>query len=258
MNLALVGTGRMGVTVARLASDRGHDVVAEFDSNRPFANARAEALEGVDAIIEFTRPELAVSHIRKAIHLGIPVVSGTTGWHDDTDVVQAAVDENSTAAVLYAANFSLGIALLRRTLRAALPIVNAMEDFDVSIHELHHTGKLDSPSGTAVLLANDVLAGLNRKSTIQAETVHGMIDSSALHVTASRVGRVFGRHTITIDSETDEVVFEHRAKSRDGFAAGAIRAAEWLIGRQGIFTLDDVIDSWIDNQTDNQKSTNSL
>jgi 4-hydroxy-tetrahydrodipicolinate reductase len=252
MKLALVGTGRMGATVARLASGRGHEVIVSFDSKRRFLDAGEDELGGVDAIIEFTRPEMAVSHITHAVELGVPIVTGTTGWHPEIAAVQSAVEHHPESSVLHAANFSLGVALLRRALGSAMQLMNAIEDFDVAIHELHHTAKVDSPSGTAVLLANDILRAVDRKSSIETETVHGAIDPAALHVSSSRVGRVFGRHTITIDNETDEVILEHRAKSRDGFGAGAIRAAEWLVGRRGLFTLDDVIDSWTNNsQTSN-------
>jgi 4-hydroxy-tetrahydrodipicolinate reductase len=246
MDLVLIGTGRMGRAVERLAADRGHRVVERFNSDSPFLSVRREDLASADAAIDFTQPDLAVEHIRHAVGLELPIVVGTTGWHDRLSEVEMVVDGSSAGAVLYASNFSIGVALLRRALSAVATVVNRLDDYDVSIHEAHHTGKVDSPSGTALLLARDTLSHIDRKTRIEKETVHEAIDPAALHVTSARVGRVFGRHIVTIDSEADELTLEHRAKSRDGFALGALRAAEWLSSRHGLFTLDDVIDSWID------------
>ena len=245
MQIALVGTGQMGRTVADLAPDRGHAIVAQFDSTRPLTDAAPDDLADADVAIDFSLPSVARAHIDRYCRWGQPAVIGTTGWYDALDEVAAQVRTHE-ASILYAANFSLGIAVLRRALQAAAPLINALPDFDAFIHEAHHTRKVDSPSGTARMLAEDLLAALDRKTHLDPETQHQRIDPSALHVTSTRTGHVFGEHTVGFDGTHDHVTLAHRAKGRAGFAFGALRAAEWLPGHTGLFTLDDVLDDWID------------
>ena len=145
--------------------------------------------------------------------------------------------------MLYAPNFSLGVALLAHALRAITPLLDALSDFDPYIHEIHHVRKQDSPSGTALLLGRILQENLARKTHLVTETQHEPISPAALHVTSTRAGRVFGEHTIGIDGPFDRVTLAHAAKSRDGFAYGALRAAAWLPGHVGLFTLDDMLDS---------------
>ena len=147
----------------------------------------------------------------------------------------------SEAALLYAPNFSLGVALVLRALRALGPLLDRLPEYDVAVHEAHHTGKVDSPSGTALLLANALLDDLARKTRLEIETQHQPIDPDALHVTSSRLGSVFGEHTVYLDSPFDQITLMHQAKNRQGFAFGALMAAEWLPGRKGLFTLDDLL-----------------
>ena len=246
MNIALVGTGRMGRAVVAEAERRGHAVVARFSSQNPFLDADdPDALCGADVCVDFSQPELALDHLHRYAFWGVDAVVGTTGWGDDRDKVRAWMDEAGTAAV-YAPNFSLGVALLVRALRGALPLLDRLDDFDPFVHETHHTAKLDSPSGTARLLGEELLAGLARKTRLETETQHGAIGPSALHVTSARAGHVFGEHEVGIDGPHDRIALTHVAKGREGFAAGAVRAAEWLAAqpRTGLFSLDDVIDNW--------------
>jgi 4-hydroxy-tetrahydrodipicolinate reductase len=150
--------------------------------------------------------------------------------------------EEGQNGVLWAPNFSLGLALVSRALAGLLPLLDRLDDYDAAVHEVHHTGKVDSPSGTALRLAEELLAGLGRKTHIEAETQHGAIDPAALHVTSQRLGRVLGEHTVALDSEVDQIEIIHTAKSRRAFALGAVRAAEWVAGRQGLFTLEDMLE----------------
>jgi 4-hydroxy-tetrahydrodipicolinate reductase len=147
--------------------------------------------------------------------------------------------------LLYAANFSMGVALLQRAVAGVLPLLNQLPDYDAYLHEMHHTRKVDSPSGTAHMLAEMVVEGLARKSHVEPEAQHQRIDPAALHVSSTRAGAVFGEHTVGFDSAFDQLEFIHRAKNRRGFAFGALRAAEWLPGRCGLFTLDDVLADWL-------------
>ncbi|MDX1420321.1 MAG: dihydrodipicolinate reductase C-terminal domain-containing protein, partial [Rubricoccaceae bacterium] len=162
MNLALVGTGRMGQAVAAVAEDAGHAVVARFDGSRPLLDARGpDALGGADAVVDFSLPDLALDHLHRYCFWGVDAVVGTTGWYDDLDRVRDWVEEGQNG-VLYAPNFSLGVAVLVRALRGALPLLDRLPAYDAWVHEAHHTGKVDSPSGTARLLADELLAGLAR------------------------------------------------------------------------------------------------
>lgn len=241
MKIALVGTGRMGTAVETLAHEQGHDVVARFNAKHPLAAALdASALHGADVVIDFSLPTLAMDHLRRYCRWNQAAVVGTTGWYDGLDTVQEWVAD-SEAAILYAPNFSLGVALLVHALRSVTPMLDALPAFDVAVHEAHHTGKVDSPSGTALLLARTLLQGLTRKTKLDTETQHERIDPEALHVTSTRVGSVFGAHTVYLDSPFDHITLSHQAKNRDGFAFGAVKAAEWLPGRHGLFTLDDML-----------------
>jgi 4-hydroxy-tetrahydrodipicolinate reductase len=245
MNIALVGTGQMGEAVDDVAPQRGHDVTARFDSSRPFTGASPDNLWDVDVAIDFSLPSVALSHIRRYCEWEQPAVIGTTGWYDHLDEVQELVDEQE-ASLLYAPNFSLGIAVARRALSAVGPLINQLEDYDAFVHEMHHTKKVDSPSGTAEMLGEALVEMLDRKSYVETETRHEQIDPEALHVTSTRCGSVFGEHTVGFDGSFDRIELSHSAKSRAGFAYGAVRAAEWLNGRTGLYTLDDVLDDWLD------------
>lgn len=241
MKLALVGLGQMGRAVEALAPERGHEVVARFDSSNPLAGD-ASALGEVDVAIDFSLPEVALSHIERYCQWQQPAVVGTTGWYDALGRVQQWAAHHD-AALLYAPNFSLGVALLRRAVQAALPLLDEWTEYDAFIHEVHHTRKVDSPSGTAAMLGETLLGGLARKTHLETETQHRRIDPEALHVSSTRAGRVVGQHTVGFDSAFDQITFTHEAKSRQGFAAGALRAAEWLSGRRGLYTLDDMLAS---------------
>ncbi|MEL6772510.1 MAG: 4-hydroxy-tetrahydrodipicolinate reductase [Bacteroidota bacterium] len=250
LRIALVGTGRMGAAVEVAAEAAGHAVVARFGSANPIADLRDDAdLHDADLAIDFSTPDAALDNLHRYAALGLDAVVGTTGWQDDVSKVRGWVEEGQNA-VLHAPNFSLGVAVLRRALQAALPLLDHLSGFDAYVHELHHIGKQDSPSGTALLLADDVLSGLARKTHIEPEAQHGRIDAAALHVTSTRVGAVFGEHTVGFDSEAEHLAFRHVAKSRAVFAEGAVRAAEWLCAeeRHGLFTLDDLLDALLQAQ----------
>lgn len=245
MNLALVGTGQMGAVVATVAEEGPYQVVARFDSERPFLDAPASALEDTDMAIDFSLPRLAVPHLHRYCEEQLPVVMGTTGWYDELDAVKTLVREHE-ASVLYAPNFSIGVAVLSRAVDRVTALMDQIDAYDPFVHEMHHTNKADSPSGTARMLGEQLVDGLERKDHIDPETQHQRIDPTAVHVTSTRTGTAFGEHTVGFDSPYDRLSLRHRAKNRRGFAVGALRAADWLDGRTGLFTLDDVLDDWLD------------
>lgn len=242
LRIALVGTGRMGRAVEEAIRRGGsHEVVARFDEQQPLLEARdPDALHDADLVIDFSAPDVALDNIHRYCFWGIDAVVGTTGWYDDLHRVRDWVEEGQNG-LLYAPNFSLGVAVLVRALRGALPLLDQLAEYDPFVHEIHHTGKVDSPSGTALMLAEAVRDGLQRKNRLAIETQHGRIDPDALHVSSTRAGAVFGDHTVGFDSEVDQLTFRHVAKGREVFASGALRAAEWLQGRTGLFTLDDLL-----------------
>lgn len=250
MRIALVGTGRTGSAVdVVVGRSDDHQVVARFDADRPLTEAETpEALAGAEVAVDFSLPDLAVAHVERYTAWDLPAVMGTTGWYEEMDRVRTLVDEGE-AGLLYAPNFSVGVALLRRALRAVTPLLDRLEAYDGYVQETHHAGKVDSPSGTALSIAGELVEALRRKSRVETETQHGRIDPDALHVTATRAGDVVGEHRIAFDSPFDGLSFEHRAKSREGFAHGAVRAAEWIRDRQGLYTLDDMFDDWLEQTT---------
>ncbi len=234
----------MGRAVEQVARERGHEVAARFDEYQPLPEAAAPDLGGADVAIDFTAPGAAVGNIRKYCRWGLPAVVGTTGWYERLDEVRGLVAE-AGAALLYAPNFSVGVQILVRALAAVAPLLDAFPEYDLGVHEWHHVRKVDSPSGTALQLAGALLGGVGRKTRLETETQHGRIAPEALHVTSSRVGEVIGRHIVTLDSAFDALELKHEAKGRTGFAFGAVRAAEWLPGKTGLFTLDDVLEEML-------------
>jgi len=244
MKIALVGAGQMGQAVADVASNKGHEIVAQFDSENPFLEVSPRTLKAADVAVDFSLPSLALDHIRRYCEWKQPAVVGTTGWYDHLGTVEDLVAEHD-ASLLYAPNFSLGVAVVRRAIEAVAPLLNELDDYDPFVQEVHHTKKVDSPSGTAQMLGELLVDELDRKGYVESETQHQRIDPEAVHVTSTRAGSVFGEHTVAFDGPYDQIAVEHRAKNRRGFAAGAMRAAEWLVGRQGLFTLDDVLRDWL-------------
>ena len=243
MRIALVGTGQMGTAIADVAEERGHEIVALFNSKHPLSED-ASSLNEAEVVIDFSLPKLAVSHMERYCRWKIPAVIGTTGWYDELSDVRRMADEQR-ASLLYAPNFSLGVAILTHALKSVLPLLEQLPEYDPYIHEVHHVKKVDSPSGTAVMLGNVLVEGLRRKERLETETQHGRIDAASLHVSSTRAGSVIGKHSVSLDSAFDEVELSHNAKSRKGFAFGAVKSAEWLPGRIGLFTLHDVLATWL-------------
>ncbi len=238
MHLALIGTGRMGQAVEAVATERGHSIAARFDAETPFLDDDDTA---ADVFVDFSDPAVALAHVERIADRGLRAVVGTTGWTADLDRIARRVEADG-GAIVWAPNFSLGVALVVRALRGMLPLLNRLGEYDAYVHEVHHTGKLDSPSGTALRLAEVLVGGLDRKTRVEVETVHGHIDPEALHVSSTRAGHVFGEHTVGLESDVDQIHLTHRALGRRAFAAGAVTAAEWVQGRTGLFTLDDVLE----------------
>ncbi len=245
LRIAVAGTGRMGQAVEEQARLRGHKIAMRFNQANPVSEA---ALGGTpDVVIDFTQPKVAVSNITNYCATQVPAVIGTTGWYDQISEVHSLV-ESSHGAVLYSSNFSLGIQLVLHALQAVGTLLDQLPEFDVAIHELHHSEKLDAPSGTAINLADRLIGALRRK--VEWGRCSAPHDSSKLEIVSTRIGHVFGQHRVMIDGPADHVVLEHTAKGREGFAMGAVRAAEWIQGHTGLFTLEDMLAEWLANRQD--------
>jgi 4-hydroxy-tetrahydrodipicolinate reductase len=242
MNLALIGFGRMGREVERVAKDQGITIakIFDIDVNAEGAALTRESLKGVDVCIDFSSPEGVLDNIRAVAACGKNIVVGTTGWYDGLEEVRKLVKKRNTG-LLYASNFSLGVNLFMQLVMDASRLMERYPQYDVAVTEIHHNGKADSPSGTALSLGAAILQSLHRKSEMVSETAHGRLKEHQLHVTSTRVGHVAGKHTVMFDSEADTIELVHSAKNRTGFALGAVVAAEWLKGKKGVYTMRDVL-----------------
>ena len=233
MKIALIGYGKMGREVERLAGDFGVSISAVFDSShRPGLSD----LEGSDLCIDFSVPGAAVQNMRVASECGIDIVQGTTGWYDDLDEVR---NWFSQSALLYAQNFSVGMNIFYRIVKTAAELVDSEEEYDPYILEHHNHDKEDNPSGTGLRIGGIVLEAIGRKVQIQTDPAGG-VSSENLHIASIRAGNVPASHTLGFESESDTIELRHVSKNRAGFALGALKAAQWVHGRKGVFTMDDV------------------
>ena len=231
MKIALFGYGKMGKTIERLAVERGHVIVAKIDR---------KTLEGViedaDVAIDFSIPTEAFGNINKCFSLKIPIISGTTGWMDKFEEAKKnCIKENG--AFIYASNFSLGVNLFFELNAQLAKMMTRFKEYDVRMEEIHHTQKLDAPSGTAISLAEGIIANSSKDNWVLDVTK----ENTEIPIVAKRIDKVPGTHTIIYDSVVDEIEIKHTAKNRDGFALGAIIAAEWLQHKKGVYTMKDVL-----------------
>ena len=242
MKIALVGYGRMGRAVEEAAAKRGHKIVARIDlaENPPGAGLPTEGLSGAEVAIEFSVPDAAADNIVALASAGVDVVSGTTGWYDQLNEVRRATQAAGTG-LIYAPNFSLGMQAFFRLARAAGKLAERLSDWDVHVVEAHHRHKVDHPSGTARKLAELLLEELSRKARWELGPESGAVDPAALQVSAIRAGEIVGTHSVGLEGPGDRIELRHEAKNREGFAQGAVAAAEWIQGRKGVYTLDDML-----------------
>jgi 4-hydroxy-tetrahydrodipicolinate reductase len=252
MKIAIIGYGKMGKAVERAATEQGHTVSAVVDpllrdavlpSGARLFRELGESgdLCGAEAAIEFTRPDTALANIKALAEKKIPSVIGTTGWHDRLDEARRAV-ESEGAALVWASNFSIGGNIFYRIAWYAAQLADSFPEYDIGGFEAHHNKKLDSPSGTARTLVDGVLARVKRKEKAVWATLDRCPQPGELHFPSLRLGSVPGTHSLYFDSPADTIEITHTARSRDGFASGAVRAAQWLgSDRKGFFTIDDML-----------------
>lgn len=236
MNIALIGYGRMGHEIEEAAIKRGHSVKLVIDLNNQ-DDLNAENLRDIDVVIEFSFPDAAFSNISKCLSNKVPVVSGTTGWLEKYDQAVEICLRNK-AAFIHSTNYSIGVNLLFRLNSELAKHMEKYNDYKVEMEEIHHTKKLDAPSGTAITLAEGII---KNNSRYEKWSLGSKTDEKAIPVNAVREGTVPGTHIITWDSEIDTLTLKHEAKNRKGLALGAVIAAEFIKGKEGVFTMNDVM-----------------
>lgn len=230
MKIALLGYGRMGKEIEKIAIERGHEIVLIKDKQQEVDVTLA------DVAIDFSVPTAAYQNITNCFENNVPVVSGTTGWLERFEDAKEICKENQ-GAFIYASNFSVGVNLFFELNKQLAKLMNNSDEYDVDVEEIHHTKKLDAPSGTAITLAEDII-GLSDKTKWELDKKSS---ADSIQINAKRIPDVPGTHSIFYKSEVDTIEIKHTAHSRKGFALGAIIAAEWIVGKQGVFTMKDVL-----------------
>lgn len=231
MKIALLGYGRMGQTIEQIAIKRGHTIVLKVDKDDTGYD-----ITKADVAIDFSIPDVAFHNISMCLNNQVPVISGTTGWLHDYDKAIALCKEKK-GAFIYASNYSLGVNIFFELNKVLAKMMSNLKQYNISLEEIHHTKKLDAPSGTAISLANDIIA---KHSTYENWALHEGNDTT-IPIIAKRIEDVPGTHTVTYESDVDTITIEHVAHNRGGFALGAVIAAEWIVGKTGIFTMNDVL-----------------
>ena len=236
MKIALIGYGKMGKEIEKIALSRGHQIVSIIDLNNQ-DDFTSEAFKSADVAIEFTAPTVAYNNYIRAFNAGVKVVSGSTGWMDEHGDEIKDLCNNGGKTLFWASNFSLGVAIFSAVNKYLAKIMNQFPTYDVTMSETHHIHKLDAPSGTAITLAEEILENLDRKESWVKEEAKA---ASELPIHSIREGEVPGIHTIRYESEADSISITHDAKNRKGFALGAVLAAEFTCGKQGLLGMSDL------------------
>lgn len=234
MKIAIIGYGKMGKTIESIAREKGDEIVLRItDENTD--DLTSENLRRADVAIEFTRPEAAYQNVKMCLEAGTPVVCGTTGWTDKIPAIQSLTKQHK-GAFFYASNYSIGVNIFFAINKKLAAIMNEHTDYIPSIHEIHHTQKLDAPSGTAITLGDDIIANTQLKTwTKQCPKPDELL------ITSARINDTPGTHIVTYTSDIDDIEITHTARSREGFAQGALMAARWLIGKKGCFGMSDML-----------------
>ncbi len=233
MNISIIGYGKMGHEIQKFAQEKGIVIASIIDSKEKSADYRQineKSMEGADVCIDFTKPDAAVENIRKIAELKKNIVVGTTGWYSHIDEVRRIVKENGIG-LIYSPNFSIGVNVFFRVIENAAKIINRIDAYDVHGYEMHHSKKLDSPSGTAKAIEEILVKCIKRKKSVPFASI--------------RSGSIPGTHVVGFDSSADTIELKHAARNREGFALGAIMAAEWIQNKKGVFTINDMMDEII-------------
>ncbi|HLW62535.1 MAG TPA: 4-hydroxy-tetrahydrodipicolinate reductase [Flavobacterium sp.] len=230
MKIALLGYGKMGKEIEKIALERGHEIILRKTEDNDYLG-----LEDADVAIDFSIPDVATENISACLNQQIPVISGTTGWLENYDTMVALCNEKE-GAFLYGSNFSVGVNLFFELNAYLAKLMAKVKEYNVSMEEIHHTQKLDAPSGTAISLANGIISETN-----YAEWTLDNAKENQIPIDVKRIDEVPGTHSVFYQSAVDEIEIKHTAFSRQGFALGAVIAAEWIVGKKGVFSMKDVL-----------------
>lgn len=230
MKIALLGYGKMGKTIESIAIERGHTIVIKTSKQID------DSIKDADVAIDFSIPDAAINNISNCLNHNVPVISGTTGWLDNYEKAVDLCNEKQ-GAFIYASNFSIGVNVFFELNKTLAKMMSALEQYNVSMEEIHHTQKLDAPSGTAITLANDII----KESESLSKWSLDSNEANSLPIKAKRIEKVPGTHSVAYTSSVDSIEIKHTAHSREGFALGAVVAAEWILGKSGVFTMNDVL-----------------
>jgi 4-hydroxy-tetrahydrodipicolinate reductase len=247
MKIALLGYGKMGRIIEKIAIDRGHEIVLKIDYDN-LHELTAENLQKADAAIEFSTPATVHGNIKQCFNAGVPIVVGTTGWYNEIPQIKQQCEQGGHS-LIYASNFSVGVNLFFYVNRVLAKLMNKYPYYDVQVEEIHHTQKIDAPSGTAITIAEGIIDNLDSKtewvnvlSADGEQTEDDNIKDNQLLIESFRMDSVPGTHTVIYDSEVDTIEFKHTAHNRNGFALGAVMAAEWIKDKKGFHSVQDMFD----------------
>ncbi|WP_367864410.1 4-hydroxy-tetrahydrodipicolinate reductase [Pedobacter sp. WC2423] len=242
MNIALIGYGKMGQIIERFAIERGHEVVLKIGTDQ-LADLTVSNLRKADVAIDFSTPDAAINNIYTCFDANVPIVVGTTGWYGQLqEIKDECLRRNNT--LLYGSNFSIGVNLFFHINEVLAKVMNNYPVYEVQVEEIHHTQKLDSPSGTAMTLAEGIIENMDRKSEwvneLDGNPAIEVLKQEQVLIASQRIENIPGTHTVIYSSEVDEIELKHTAHSRAGFALGAVVAAEWLQNKQGFYNISDI------------------
>jgi len=238
MKIGLIGYGKMGQLIEKIALQKKHQIVCKGSPRSLFKETPAKTLQEVDVFIDFSHPEYVLDNIKHVSALKKNLIEGTTGW-DVQGAEARTLIEKSQIGFLFAPNFSIGMKLFLNMLLKAAQLMDAFPDYDVSVMEQHHNQKVDAPSGSAKAIIKTLIPQIKRKSAVVCN-VDRQIAPHELHVASLRCGSIPGTHTVLFDSLADSITITHQARNREGFALGAVTAAEWILGKSGIYSLEDI------------------
>ncbi|MBN2423028.1 4-hydroxy-tetrahydrodipicolinate reductase [Candidatus Woesearchaeota archaeon] len=243
MKIALIGYGKMGHIIEGILKEKNHEIVARIDPFNNEADSRQitkESLKDAEVCIDFTHPDTAVDNIKKISALRKNLVVGTTGWYDKIDDVKKII-QDSGIGFIYASNFSLGVNVFFKMIENSAKIIDKFDSYDISGIEYHHNRKADSPSGTAKTIAGILVENIARKKEINYDRICRKIKPEEVHIASVRCGAIPGTHKVLFDSNADTIELSHTARSREGFARGAVLAAEWIKGKKGFYSIHDLM-----------------
>lgn len=242
VKIALIGYGKMGKIIESMAKEKGHEICVIIDPNCEGCGKEINesTLKDAEVCIDYTHPSVIIDNIKKVAAAGKNVVVGTTGWYDKMDDVKKIV-EDSGIGLIWSGNFSIGVNAFFKIIENAAEIFNNLDNYDVMANELHHKNKADSPSGTASMIGDILVKGIDRKDKVVVEMLDRKIEDNEIHVASVRGGSIPGTHSVLFDSLQDTIELKHTARGREGFAFGSVLAAEFLNGKKGFFGIDDLM-----------------